>query len=253
MTSNSHRSIFYKILTVVRRTMVVAEDRLPWRYILAVMVFGLMGFLVLELWSEIDEGDARAIDRAILLAFRNPADTTSLIGPGWIEQVTKDITTLGSPAVLVLAVFGAAGFMVARRSYRMAAIVIAASASGSLVVVLLKGVFDRARPDVVTRLVEETSMSFPSGHAANSAIIYLTIAVLFVRVEQSLRTRIFALALGILVVLSIGISRLALGVHWPTDVVAGWLIGAVWASIWAMVVKLPTIDSAVDLSAISEG
>lgn len=232
--------------SLLRRTLTIAEDRLPWRYILAVLGFAIMGFLVLELWSEINEGDARAIDRAILLEFRDPANTNNLLGPDWLTQVMKDITTLGSPTVLVLAVVASAGFMAARRSYRMAAIVLGASLSGSMLVVLFKDLFSRARPDVVARLVEETSMSFPSGHASNSAIIYLTITVLFIRVEKSLRTRVFAAVLGVLTVISIGISRLALGVHWPTDVLAGWLFGAVWAATWALVVKLPVVDEVID-------
>lgn len=232
--------------SLLRRTLTIAEDRLPWRYILAVLGFAIMGFLVLELWSEINEGDARAIDRAILLEFRDPANTNNLLGPDWLTQVMKDITTLGSPTVLVLAVVASAGFMAARRSYRMAAIVLGASLSGSMLVVLFKDLFSRARPDVVARLVEETSMSFPSGHASNSAIIYLTITVLFIRVEKSLRTRVFAAVLGVLTVISIGISRLALGVHWPTDVLAGWLFGTVWAATWALVVKLPVVDEVID-------
>ena len=89
-------------------------------------------------------------------------------------------------------------------------------------------------------------MSFPSGHASNSAVIYLKITVLFIRVEKSLRTRVFAAALGVLTVISIGISRLALGVHWPTDVLAGWLFGAVWAATWALVVKLPVVYEVID-------
>ena len=246
MKFRSDSNFFAKLSPIARRTITIAEDRLPWRYILAILGFSLMAFLFLELWSEIDEGDARAIDRAVLLGFRNPTDTSGMIGPAWMEQVMKDITTLGSPTVLVLFVVAATGFMAAKRSYRMAAVVLGASLSGSLLVTLFKDVFHRTRPDVVARLVEETSMSFPSGHASNSAIIYLTITVLFIRIESSLRTRVFAATLGVLIVLSIGISRLALGVHWPTDVLAGWLFGTVWATIWAMIVKLSVVDNAID-------
>lgn len=239
-------SVLVKLPRFARRTMTIAERRLPWRYILATLGFSLVAFLFLELWSEIDEGDARAIDRAVLIGFRNATDTSSMIGPAWMEQVMKDITTLGSPTILVLAVVAATGFMAAKKSYNMAAIMLGASLSGSLLVTLFKDFFNRARPDVVAQLVEETSMSFPSGHASNSAIIYLTITVLFIRVESSLRTRVLAAALGALIVLSVGISRLALGVHWPTDVLAGWLFGTMWAATWAMIVKLPIIDTAID-------
>ena len=98
---------------MLRRTLTIAEDRLPWRYILAILGVSLMGFFVLELWSEINEGDARAIDRAVLLGFRDPANANDLLGPDWLTQVMKDVTTLGSPTVLILVVVASAGFMAA--------------------------------------------------------------------------------------------------------------------------------------------
>ena len=104
MTFCSDLSVLVKLPRFARRTMTIAERRLPWRYILATLGFSLVSFLFLELWSEIDEGDARAIDRAVLIGFRNATDTSSMIGPAWMEQVMKDITTLGSPTLLVLAV-----------------------------------------------------------------------------------------------------------------------------------------------------
>jgi undecaprenyl-diphosphatase len=75
-------------------------------------------------------------------------------------------------------------------------------------------------------------MSFPSGHAANSALVYLTIAALLTSIERDARARAYIVVTAIALTLCIGLSRLYLGVHWPSDVAAGWALGAGWAVLW---------------------
>ncbi|WP_170004208.1 phosphatase PAP2 family protein [Pseudopontixanthobacter vadosimaris] len=223
----------------IMRLSLVARRELPWRYILPTGILALLGFLVIELWLEIAEGEARQLDRAILLLFRRSGDFGSLIGPAWLEQTMVDITTLGSATMLTLLTIASAGLMAVRGTYRVSAILIGAIASGSILVAMFKDFLERPRPGLVHHLVNETSMSFPSGHAANSAIVYLTIAVLFVRFERHFATKLFVLAMAASIVLAIGVSRVALGVHWPSDVLAGWMLGTGWACFWAIIVKLP--------------
>lgn len=199
----------------------------------------LVGLLLVGLWFEIAEGDAVAVDRAILLFFRTPESPHAMIGPPWLRQAMLDITTLGGTTVITLLIAGSAGFMLMRHAYRIAALIVGATIGGSLIVSALKGWLERPRPELVDHLVSATSMSFPSGHAANSAIVYLTIAVLFMRFEPRLSSRLFVLGAAISIVTAIGISRVALGVHWPSDVLAGWLFGTGWACFWALIVKLP--------------
>lgn len=223
-----------------------SERNLPLRLILLIGAVSALALLFIWLWSEVAEGDLNAIDRMLLLAFRTSSDEHSLLGPVWLRQTMIDITTLGSATMLTLVIVGSAGFMAMKKSYRIALILLGATISGSGAVMLLKGFFLRPRPILVDHLVIEQSASFPSGHAANSAIVYLTIAALFMRIEPDLRTRLFVLTVAILLTLAIGVSRVALGVHWPSDVLAGWMLGAAWASLWALIVKLPKAADPLD-------
>lgn len=216
-----------------------SERKIPLRYVLLAGSLALIGLLIIALWFEISEGEVKTIDGAILLFFRTPGDLHHMAGPPWLAQKMLDITTLGSSTMLTLLIIGSAGFMLMKGAWRIAALIVGATLSGSLIVSLLKGWLERSRPTLVDHLVNESSMSFPSGHAANSAIVYLTIAVLFMRIEPKLGTRLFVLIAAILIVTAIGVSRVALGVHWPSDVLAGWLFGTGWACLWALIVKLP--------------
>jgi undecaprenyl-diphosphatase len=146
--------------------------------------------------------------------------------------VVRDITSLGSTTVLTLVVAMVAVFLVLHQRKRAAALVVAATSLGALAVTIVKLLIARSRPDVVGQLMAETSHSFPSGHAANSAIVYLTLATLLFPVVRERRLRIFLFAVAILLVAAIGASRVYLGVHWPSDVLAGWVFGSGWAMLW---------------------
>lgn len=187
------------------------------------------GFGVLKLAGEINQGETHDFDTAILLAFRNPADLADPIGPWWLEQVMKDITSLGSSAVLTIITVIALGYLLIERKYHAAAFLLVAMLGGTALSTLLKLGFDRPRPDLVAHGAQVYSASFPSGHALMSAVAYLTLGALLARVQKGHRAKIYFLAVAVVLTLLIGVSRLYLGVHWPTDVLAGWCIGAAWA------------------------
>jgi undecaprenyl-diphosphatase len=222
-----------------------SERKLPLRLILLFGSVSLTALLLLWLWSEIAEGELANIDQTILLAFRQSADLRTMAGPTWLRQTMLDFTTLGGTTVIILMIAGSATFVYMKGAHRMALVILGATLSGSLMVTLLKGFFQRPRPTLVDHMVIEHSASFPSGHTANSAIVYLTIAVLFMRVEPNLKTRIFVLCVAVMLTLAVGISRVALGVHWPSDVLAGWMFGISWACLWALLVKLPVVEDKV--------
>lgn len=167
-------------------------------------------------------------DRAIILALHG-------VGPGWVRRAMVDITALGGGTVLTLVVVVTAGLLLVHRLWLTALLIAVASSSGSLVVDLLKYQFGRSRPDIVDHLVEIGGMSFPSGHAANSAIVYLTIAGLVTQVVRGRMIRNYVIAVAIVLVGAIGLSRVYLGVHWPSDVLAGWSFGTLWALCWWLV------------------
>ncbi|HEU4651568.1 MAG TPA: phosphatase PAP2 family protein [Croceibacterium sp.] len=186
--------------------------------------------------SEVIEGDTLAFDRAVLLFLRNSSDPAIPIGPLWLRQVMVDVTALGSVAVLTIITTLAAGYLVAAKKPMLASFMVGAVAGGALISTLLKQAYARARPDIVAHLVGTDSASFPSGHAMNSAVTFLTLAVLLARAEKSVAVRRYLISIAIGLTLVIGFSRLYLGVHWPTDVAAGWIVGALWAagcSLWA--------------------
>ncbi|WNO54472.1 phosphatase PAP2 family protein [Stakelama saccharophila] len=177
-------------------------------------------------------GRPDAFDRAILLALRVPGSPSQPVGPAGFRQTVIDITTLGGGTVLTLVVFLTVGMLLASRKWLTAALVGVATLSGSFAVSLLKDSVARSRPDVVPHLVEVNTLSFPSGHAANSAIIYLTVATLLTQIIQRDARRTYLFAVAILLVGAIGVSRVYLGVHWPSDVLAGWSFGTLWAVAW---------------------
>jgi undecaprenyl-diphosphatase len=205
----------------------------------ALCVIAGTGFAMLKLASEINEGETHAFDTAILLAFRNPADLADPIGPRWVEQVMRDFTSLGSHAVLTLITLVALGYLLIERKARAATFLLVAIGGGTLLSTLLKLGFDRPRPDLVAHAVDVWTASFPSGHALMSAVTYLTLGALLARVQARPQPKLYFLGVAVVITLTVGVSRVYLGVHWPTDVLAGWSIGAAWAlSCWLVSVWL---------------
>jgi len=191
----------------------------------------LLAFI--EIADEVGEGEARWFDESILLALRT-ADRADPIGPAWFEASVMDITALGGFAVLSLLVLLSAGYQLVQGKWGGALMLLGATLGGTAISEGLKVGFARPRPDLVAHIVETTSMSFPSGHAMLSAVTYLTLGALLARAQTQKRLRTYILAAAVLVTLLVGLSRIYLGVHWPTDVLAGWCLGAAWALIcWA--------------------
>jgi undecaprenyl-diphosphatase len=207
----------------------------------------------LNLASEVMEGDTLALDRRLLLALRQPADPSIPLGPSWLQDAMVDITALGGGTVLTLVTLLAAGYLLARRKRALALFLAAAIGAGGLFNTLLKDSFVRARPDVVPHLVEVSSASFPSGHAMNSAMVFLTLAALLASAERSWRVRIFLIASALLLTLLVGFSRAWLGVHWPTDILAGWTVGAAWAVACSLAARSLQRRRAVEGPELEEG
>ncbi len=184
--------------------------------------------------SEVLEGDTMAVDRAALLALRTPLDPAIPIGPTWLREVFVDVTAMGSTTVLMIVTALAAGYLLASRRPVIAAFTVTAVGTGAIAGTLLKLFYARPRPDIVPHLVTFQSASFPSGHAMNSAVVYLTLAVLVSRSLQNRRISAYLVSVAISLTLAIGFSRIYLGVHWPTDVVAGWCAGGVWAIVCSL-------------------
>jgi undecaprenyl-diphosphatase len=197
------------------------------------------GVLLFAELMEMVQGETRAFDRAMLLAFRNPMDLANPIGPRWLEIVFRDITSLGGATVLTLMTIAVTGFLLIDGKRGAAVLVLASVTGGVLLSGILKLGVDRPRPDLVPHLVEEYTASFPSGHAMLSAVVYLTLGGLLSRVEGPQRIKIYILSVSLILTFLVGLSRIYLGVHWPTDVLAGWCAGATWAVLcWRVALAL---------------
>jgi undecaprenyl-diphosphatase len=174
-------------------------------------------------------GDTYSFDRRLLLALRDPADPADPIGPAWIEHVMRDITSLGSFTVVIVTTLVVIGYLVIDGKRAAALFVLISILGGIALSELLKHLFARPRPDLVAHLVDVQTTSFPSGHAMLSAVTFLTLGALLTRVQARRRVKIYLISVAILLTLLVGGSRVYLGVHWPTDVLAGWCAGAGWA------------------------
>jgi undecaprenyl-diphosphatase len=188
---------------------------------------GLLAFLHVS--EEVAEGDTRAFDLAVLKALRLPGDPNSLIGPKWLHLAATDVTSLGSVTVLGLIVLLAVVFLASLKRWSEALVVLVGAGGGVAISQGLKQLFGRERPDLVYRAVEAANPSFPSGHAMLSAVVFLTLGALAARFSDLKRIKVLALSSGVLLSLLVGASRIYLGVHWTTDVLGGWSLGAVWA------------------------
>lgn len=192
---------------------------------IALLVFVVIAALVAT-------GRPLAIDPAILAALRDPADPSRSIGPLWLAIFMRDITALGGFSCLAVAILLIAGYLLASRRTMLAFWLLIATGSGVAFSNALKHLFGRARPDVVPHLTDVYSTSFPSSHALNAAMIWLTLGFALAAANPAPATRRYILTMATLLPILVGLSRLWLGVHWPSDVAAGWAAGAFWALLW---------------------
>jgi undecaprenyl-diphosphatase len=184
-------------------------------------------------------GETRAFDRAVLLGMRAPGAPAEPWGPRWLLDVVRDYTALGSVGILTFMTLAVSGFLLLQGKTRVTVMVVITVAGGMLLSTLLKRSFDRPRPDLVPHSVVVHTASFPSGHAMMAAVVYLTLGALLARVQPHRRLKAYSLTLAVVLTVLVGLSRLYLGVHWPTDVLAGWIAGATWALLaWGVAVWL---------------
>lgn len=208
---------------------VEAFARREFRILAGLLALTLLAAAFLNIADEVAEGDTSAIDLAILTALRQPGASHTPIGPEWLMVAAADLTALGSIAVLGVIVLVVGGLFASVGRARQAIVLIVASGGAVMWSQGLKAIFNRPRPQEIFHAVEVVNSSFPSGHAMLSASVYLTLGALAARFSTRLRLRVFALAAAIALTLVVGLSRVFLGVHWPTDVLAGWCVGAAWA------------------------
>jgi undecaprenyl-diphosphatase len=193
----------------------------------------LLAFLSIA--DEVLEGETEAFDNAILLLFRDPNNVDQVIGPEWVHEMVRDITALGSFSLLGLVVVGVCAYLVMVRLRSAALLLVLSIVVGTLLSTFLKMGYNRPRPDL-TAMSTQFTASFPSGHAMLSAVTFLTIGAVLARLAPSRNLKIFAIAGAVFLTLIVGFSRLYMGVHYPSDILAGWCLGAAWAMLCSAVI-----------------
>jgi undecaprenyl-diphosphatase len=197
---------------------------------LALIAGAVLAFI--EIADDMREDDGRAFDLAVLrLTHPDPANPSDPAGPSWLDHASADFSALGSVTVLLTLVLAACGYLLLRRRALEALLLVVAAGGGLAISQGLKTIFERDRPPEIYRAAEALNQSFPSGHAMLSAVIYLTLGAMLARAEEHWPLRVYMMVLAILLALLVGLTRIHLGVHWASDVLAGWCAGAAWATL----------------------
>jgi undecaprenyl-diphosphatase len=218
-----------EILRRIRRAQARVAPFVEQRTLVTLLLLSGFAWAFIALADEVVEGETHAFDSALLLALRSAGDTSDPLGPPWVEELARDVTALGGVGVLIFITLAVAVFLRLQGRRGDMLFVLFAAFGGQALSTLFKQGFARTRPDLVPHEVTVHTASFPSGHAMMAAVTYLTLGALLARVQPRRLLRIYLLGIATVLTFAVGVSRIYLGVHWPTDVLAGWTAGAAWA------------------------
>ncbi len=215
-----------------------ALRRIEGRLLLAAIVLAGLGWAFASLWDAVEDQHTGGFDRTVLLALRVPGYPSVPLGPRWLQECARDITALGGFTVLTLVTVLAVTVLAMKRRRLQAAIFAVTVMAAQVIAEAVKALVDRPRPNIVTRFDIVYSSSFPSGHSTMAPVVYLTLAVILAAGEPRRDVRVLIFACAAAATFAIGISRIYLGVHWPTDVLAGWVLGGAIALVAMTVLRL---------------
>jgi len=199
--------------------------------LLALLLLAGSIWAFVELADEVMEGSTMKFDEWAVRVMRQQGDLSQPIGPKWLSEVGRDLTALGGIAFLTLLTATIAGFLWIRKMYGAMRLLLAATLGGLAASLLLKQFFDRPRPQLVPHLSMVHTSSFPSGHSMLSAAVYLTLGALLGQFVHERVLKAYFLIVALILTALVGISRVYMGVHYPTDVLTGWTGGLAWALI----------------------
>lgn len=191
----------------------------------------------IEIADSVEDGETHHFDAWAVRSMRRADDLSQPVGPKWLHEMGRDATALGGVGWLVSFTFAVTGYLWLAGKSHMATLLLVSSASGTAVAFGLKSLFARPRPDIVPHLSHVASSSFPSAHSMMSAVVYITLGALVASVVARRRLKAYILTLSLLLTVVVGLSRIYLGVHYPTDVLAGWMAGLVWAMLCWLVAR----------------
>ena len=211
--------------------------RHEWATYFALGIIASSIWVFAEIADEVIEGETHTFDEKILLSMRNPQNRSDPIGPEWLEEMGRDFTALGGMGVLIVLTLAVCGGLLLQKKYHAMFLVFIAVIGGLILSMILKQQFERPRPDLVPHGSYVFTASFPSGHSMLSAVTYLTLAALLARFNSRVSFKVYIMLVAMFLTILVGISRVYLGVHWPTDVLAGWAAGAAWATVCSLTAR----------------
>lgn len=214
----------------------------------AIAIFSGLILAFLQIADEALEGEMEEFDNFILMLFRDPGNIDQVVGPAWLHEMVRDITALGSFALLGLIVLGVCIYLVMARMRASAVLVMVSVLGGTLLSTVLKMSYNRPRPDLAA-MSHQFTASFPSGHAMLSAVTFLTLGAVLAQLAPTRALRIFTISIAVFLTAIVGSSRIFMGVHYPSDVLAGWCLGAAWALLCSTVAMLLQRRGKVELPA----
>ncbi len=188
-----------------------------------IIVAAIGTFLFAELAEHVMTGSTQAFDEAALRWIKD------YHSPG-LDEAMLEITALGTGTVVIMIVCVSGLFLSLTHHKYSALLLLVATVGGMLLDTVLKLRFDRPRPHVFTWGTQAAMSSFPSGHAMSATIVYSTVAYLAARLQKRLWARWATMLLAAVIIVMIAMSRIYLGVHYPSDVLAGAIVGLSWAA-----------------------
>lgn len=214
-----------------KRRFIRMLDPYEWLIFGGLLLVVACSWLFIAIATNVMQGDTQTLDERILRSLRNPDDLTDPLGSKRLEEVGRDITALGGYAFLIILLTGVCGFLGLAGRRQMLVFLLISVVGAYLAMMGMKSYYERPRPEIVTHFSHVETSSFPSGHSMMSMVIFLTLGALLARISKRKRLKIFCVSFAVILSLLVGCSRMYVGVHYPTDVLAGWSVGVVWATL----------------------
>jgi undecaprenyl-diphosphatase len=202
---------------------------------LELLAFAGLAWMFFAIADAVKENETKSIDEVILLALRADPAGKDPVGPPWLEYAMRDLSALGGGPVATLITVLVVGYLLIDRKPRLAIMLSVCALGTWAVMAAFKDLYARGRPVLIEPMYGAAGFAFPSGHASIAAALYVTLGFLIASHLPRRALRLYVIGVGAFLALLVGFTRVYIGVHYPSDVVAGWTVGLAWALLCGLV------------------